>query len=333
MSGTSPLLFQPITVGRLSLKHRVVHAPLTRFRNFKYTHIPYTDLMKEYHIQRASTPGTLIIAEATLISLKAAGDANSPGIWTDKQIAAWKEDCYIYLQLAAIGRVAPLSGLEADNITLVGPSPIPLSTQPLPIPRELTKDDIKYYVQMFATAPKNAVFGAGFDGVEIHGANGYLIDQFLQDISNQKNDEYGGRNVVGEDRSALSVSPWSTDHELGMPDPYPQFIHVIRELKAAHPNLAYLYAVEPRLAIENGAKLGSVSNDFIREIWTRQTAIQNAQDKGDLIAFGRLFLANPDFPLNKYHRPTFYVPAEDLEAHIGYTDYPFYIDEGNANSD
>ncbi|KAF8978857.1 hypothetical protein BDQ17DRAFT_1382476 [Cyathus striatus] len=371
MSALKPALFQPATVGRLALSHRIVHAPLTRLRNFKHTHVPYTKLMKEYYTQRSS-PGTLIIAEGTLISLEAAGYANSPGIWSDAQVDAWKDIVdavhakggYIYSQIVAIGRAAPLSGLKEDNITLVGPSPIPLSTQPLPIPHELTVPEIHSYINQFAIAAKNAI-RAGFDGVEIHGANGYLIDQFVQDMSNTRSDAYGGSiekrsrfalevtkavaDAVGEDRVGFRVSPWSTTQELGMPDPVPQFTHLIENLKANHPNLAYLHAIEPRYASEEGPLAHpDPSNDFVRRIWaprplitaggyTRESAVEvTEKEGGELIAFGRHFLANPDLPrrleenlpLNKYDRTRFYIPAELPEPEKGYVDYPFYAEVG-----
>ncbi|KAF8998149.1 hypothetical protein BDQ17DRAFT_1400918 [Cyathus striatus] len=358
MSALKPALFQQTTVGRLSLTHRIVHAPLTRLRNFKHTHVPHPKLVKECYSQRSS-PGTLIIYEATQISIEGGGYANVPGIWNDAQIEAWKEIVdpvhakggYIYSQIFAIGRAAQLSELGADNITLVGPSPIPLTTQPLPIPHELTITEIHSYINQFVTAARNTIH-AGFDGVEIRGASGFLIDQFMQDMSNTRSDAYGG-SIEKRSRFALEVTRAvvdavgriSTSQELGMSDPIPQFTHLIENLKANRPNLVYLHAVEPRYASEAGllAHLDP-SNDFIRRIWeprplitaggyTRESAIEvTEKEEGELIAFGRHFIANPDLPrrleenlpLNKYDRTRFYIPIELPEPEKGYVDYPFY---------
>ncbi|KAF8997966.1 hypothetical protein BDQ17DRAFT_1428656 [Cyathus striatus] len=194
--------------------------------------------MKDYYAQRSS-PGTLLIAEGTLISLEAVGYANSPGIWSDTQVEAWREVHSFSNSLHTLvntGRAAQLSGLEVDNITLVGPSPIPLSTQPLPIPHELTIPEIHSYLTQVTNAAKNPI-RAGFDGVEIHGENGYLIDQFLQDMTNTRSDAYGGSvekksrfalevtkavvNIVGEERVGFRVSSWSATQELGVTDPTP----------------------------------------------------------------------------------------------------------------
>lgn len=235
-------------------------APLTRFRgNNKHTH---TDLAVEHYAARASVPGTLIISEATFIAHKASGNTfNGPGIWSDEQIAAWKrvrpiprpsssnaltlatcqvtdavhaKGSYMYLQIWALGRTASPEQLKGEDPSFeyvsAGSVPLPTSTDndatPPPTPRPLTKAEIAEYVQLYATAARNAVERAGFDGVEVHGANGFLIDQFLKETSNDRTDEYGGSPenrarfalevvaavsaAVGEERVGLRLSPWLT---------------------------------------------------------------------------------------------------------------------------
>ncbi|KAF8997297.1 hypothetical protein BDQ17DRAFT_1363446, partial [Cyathus striatus] len=320
MSST-PALFQPIKIGAIELKHRVALAPLTRFRAGKKTHIPNVPLVKEYYTQRASRPGTLLITEATFIAPQ------------QEQIDAWKEitdsvhekGSYIYLQLWAIGRAAYPDVLKSEGIPFVAPPPSLSNHKPPPSPW----------------------------------CNGYLIDQFLQDVSNQRTDAYGGSienrsrfglevvkavvDAIGADRVGVRVSPWSTFQDMRMDNPVPQ-------LPTSHPHsnnapgLAYLHVVEPKTAGNEGithadARLGndssSESNDFLRAIWSPKPVIKSAliraQEKGDIIAFGRRFISNPDLvdrlekniPLAQYNRATFYVPAEDPKAAGGYIDYPF----------
>ncbi|ESK84982.1 nadh:flavin oxidoreductase nadh oxidase [Moniliophthora roreri MCA 2997] len=367
MSQPTPKLFQPFQIGQMQLQHRVAMAPLTRVRSTRF-HDPQP-IMQEYYAQRASTPGTFIVSEATLISPKSGGFPHYPGIFSEKQIEEWRKivdavhskGSYIYMQLIPTGRAADLSHLQAIDPTfeLVSASDIPLSDSPN-IPRALTKTEISEYLDMFATATSNAVHKAGFDGVEIHGANGYLVDQFLQDITNKRTDEYGGSvknrcrfalevvNKIGEtvgfNRTGLRLSPWSEYLEMGMEDPKPTFGYLVQKLKEQHPDLAYVHIIEPRIkgniTVDEPSHSGA-SNDFIREIWapkplissgayTREQAIEVAEKhETEVIAFGRLFLANPDLPkrllrgipLNRYDRSTFYLHGETTER--DYTDYPF----------
>ncbi|KAF8980712.1 hypothetical protein BDQ17DRAFT_1438830 [Cyathus striatus] len=375
-SESTQALFKPIKVGAIELQHRVVLAPLTRLRAGKKSHIPNVPLVKEYYTQRASRPGTLLITEATFIAPQAGGNDNVPGIWNQEQIAAWKEitesvheqGSYIFLQLWAIGRAAFPDILKSEGLSYVAPSPVPLSDRDPFIPRELTLSEIQEYVTLYAKAALNAR-EAGFDGVEVHGANGYLIDQFLQDVSNKRSDNYGGSienrsrfglevvkavvDAVGADRVGVRVSPWSTFQDMRIDNPVPQFAHFASTLKDTHPDLAYLHVPEPRIDgiygkkhSESDARFGndtsSESNDFLRAIWRpkpfisaggyiRESALIRAEEKGDIIAFGRRFIANPDLvnrlenniPLTQYNRPTFFIPAEDPNAAVGYIDYPF----------
>ncbi|EIW60267.1 FMN-linked oxidoreductase [Trametes versicolor FP-101664 SS1] len=370
----SSSLFQPSKVGDITLGHRVVLAPLTRCRaNSAHVH---GDLAVEYYAQRASVPGTLLIAEGTFIAPHAGGlhlGPNVPGIWNEEQIAAWKRvvdavharGSFIYLQLWALGRAADVDQLEAENPDFphVGPSAIPLKDSKGTL-RDLTTSEINEYVEWYGKAAFNAVHGAGFDGVEIHGANGYLVDQFIQDVSNQRTDEYGGSienrvrfalevvgavvKAVGATKSAIRLSPWSEFLDMRMEDPIPTFSYLVARLREQYPDLAYIHVVEPGvLGFIDVEQRKEESNDFIRDIWLprplisagrydRDTAIARADKTGELIAFGRRFIANPDLPrrllknipLALWDRQLFYLPEEPH----GYIDYPFAEDEGKLET-
>lgn len=224
-------LFTPIKVGSMNLSHRIVLAPLTRFRaHSTHVHGPYA---ATYYAQRASVSGTLLISEATYISQAAGGMDYVPGIYTQEQVAAWKEvtdavhekGSFIFCQLWALGRAAfPNVLVKENNSPLVSASNIPLSIRPTAIPHALTESEIKTYIANYAAAARYAI-EAGFDGVEIHCANGYLIDQFLQEVSNVREDGWGGSiekrsrfaievadavvKEVGAERVGLRLSPWS----------------------------------------------------------------------------------------------------------------------------
>ncbi|KAI3613225.1 hypothetical protein WG66_001464 [Moniliophthora roreri] len=359
-------LFQPIKLGAVELKHRVVLAPLTRMRGDSAL-VPQLPIAEEYYVQRGSAPGTLLISEGTAIKPQAASFPNGPGIWSDEQIAAWKKitdavhakGSYIFIQLFASGRVASPSILASLSTELVGPSAIPNTGQDTP--RPLTVDEIHEYVQWFAKAASDSVHKAGFDGVELHLANGYLLNQFLSDTANHRTDEYGGNienrarfplevvgavvKAVGEEHVGARVSPWNTR----MDDPIPQHAYVVREIRERYPNFAYLSVIEPRISgseVLDKPVASSDSNDFLREIWkpkplisaggyTRESAIQQAEKHtNELIAFGRQFISNPDLirrlqedlPSTKYDRSTFY--TNDAK---GYVDYPFYEDQKQGN--
>ncbi|KAJ1299893.1 hypothetical protein OPQ81_005013 [Rhizoctonia solani] len=175
MSSLTRKLVTPLKIGNLTLAHRVIMAPLTRYRaDENHAH---TELGVEYYSQRAEFPGTLLITEATAISPEAGGHDYTPGIWSDEQIRAWKkvtdavhERCsYIFLQLWALGRTADTKALAREGLQFVSASPIPMEKGG-PIPKALSEEEVKQYVEKYAQAAQNAVFKAGFDGVEIHGA-------------------------------------------------------------------------------------------------------------------------------------------------------------------
>ncbi|KAH9939776.1 NADH:flavin oxidoreductase/NADH oxidase [Epithele typhae] len=358
---STPALFTPIRVGDITLAHRVVLAPLTRYRNDD-AHVP-TELGLEYYTQRSSVPGTLLITEATYISPQSSGQPNAPGMYNDAQIASWKKitdavhknGSFIYLQLWALGRAArpALFNKEFPDYPFVSASDIPLKDQPGYTPRPLTIDEIKEYVQWWATAAKDAVERAGFDGVEIHGANGYLVDQFLQDVSNTRTDAYGGSvanrarfalevvdavaAAIGASKTAIRLSPWSLYQDMRMEDPVPTFTHVVEQIKQRHPDLAYLHVVSVG---GPGGKppADPKQNDFIYDLWAprplittggfdRESGIETAEKTGQIIGYGTAFLSNPDLPfrlrenikLNDPDYSTFFT----AKTAQGYTTYPF----------
>ncbi|KAI0676096.1 NADH:flavin oxidoreductase/NADH oxidase [Trametes maxima] len=361
MSSTdTPALFRPIQVGDVNLSHRIVLAPMTRLRADN-NHV-HTDLAIEYYKQRASVPGTLLISEGTFISPQAVGVPNVPGIWNDAQIAAWKKitdavhakGSSIFIQLWALGRAARPELLHQENpdYPYVSASPIALSTSPSD-QAHLVRPEIKEYVQRYASAAANAVHKAGFDGVEVHGAGGYLVDQFLQEVSNKRTDEYGGSiekrarfalevieaivDAVGQNKTAIRLSPWSVFQDMGLKDPKPQFTYLVEQFKQRFPQLAYLH-ITSKGAPDNKGPENPDEEHFIHALWAprlvvttggydRESALKIAEETGQLVGFGRPFIANPDLPfrlrkelpLNEQDVDTFYLP----QSENGYTTYPF----------
>ncbi|KAG8691674.1 hypothetical protein FRC08_010112 [Ceratobasidium sp. 394] len=363
----SSQLFQPLQVGDITLQHRVVMAPLTRYRADKQ-HV-HGDLAVQYYAQRAEVPGTLLITEATFIAAEAGGYNNVPGIWSDAQIAAWKKvvdavhanGSFIYLQLWALGRAAKPEVLKAEgDYPYVSSSPT-LLDEKQGVPQELSKDDIKRYVSLYSQAAKNAVFGAGFDGVEIHSANGYLLDQFLQNNCNTRTDEYGGSPenrarmvlevaeavtaAVGAKRTGIRFSPWGTFQGMRMKNPIPTFSYVLEQLVQRYPDLAYVHFVEPAgnfgpavsRAYEDGAVPVPETNDFARAIWgpriflsaggyDAESALKAADNmKNAGIVFGRYFISNPDLPKRLQTGAAlakFDTKTFYSSGATGYTDYP-----------
>lgn len=363
-------LFKPLKIGRVEVNHRIGMAPLTRLRATD-DRVP-TPLMKEYYGQRAAVPGTLIIAEGTFISATCGGFSNGPGIWREDQVAHWRsiadevhrKGCFIFCQVFAMGRAADFEVARVEGSTVVAPSAIPIEAGGA-VPQAMTVEEIKQMVQDFVDASKNAI-RAGFDGVEIHGANGYLLDQFIQDISNKRDDEYGGSvenrtrlldevikavvEAIGSERVGLRLSPWSTFQGMRMQDPIPQFTDVIN--KASQSRLAYLHLVESRISGAEDSK-GHDRLDFAYELWngplfvaggyTPQEACQLVDEKYPerdiVVIFGRYFISNPDLvyriqeglELDAWDRSTFYV----AQSAVGYSDYQFsqrYLANGPVGS-
>ena len=365
-------LHSPIQVGPFEFSHRVVLAPLTRMRAEEGARPG--PLMAEYYTQRASKGGFLI-SEATIAAPNGNGYLGAPGLYDDSQIEGWKQvtDAVhakggrIFLQLYHAGRQSH-SQLQPDGGQPVAPSAVPHGgvayTEAGWIPntpsRALTLTEIAGLVESFRRA---ALRGkeAGFDGVELHAANGYLFDQFLQDGSNKRSDSYGGSfenrarfllevteaviSVWGSDRVAVRLGPSGSWGDMSDSDPEGLFTYVAEKLDAM--KLAYLHLIEPRVLgnVDDASKdQNPVAAQLIRQHYhgviiaaggfKRDTAeaILQAGD-ADLVAFGRDFIANPDLPerllkglpLNPYDRPTFFGGTE-----IGYTDYPFHAGEALA---
>lgn len=355
-------LFEPLQVGPNKLSNRLVMAPLTRFRADD-NHVPLP-MVKDYYAQRACVPGTLLISEATIIAPPAGGYPNVPAIFTEDQIKGWKEvtdavhakGSYIWLQLWALGRAASQEVLTSTGDgDFVSSSDVPIA-EGSPAPRPLTEDEIQQYIQHYAQAASNAVKKAGFDGVEIHGANGYLIDQFTQDTANKRTDKWGGSvenrsrfglevtkavvEAVGAERTGIRLSPWSSFQGMKMAEPIPQFTHLIAGLKDL--KLAYLHLVESRIA-GNADIEATEKNDPFIEQWgktspiflaggftpdsSRQAVDAQYKDKDVAIVFGRYWISTPDLvfriengiELTPYNRDLFYNAKEAK----GYVDWPF----------
>jgi 2,4-dienoyl-CoA reductase-like NADH-dependent reductase (Old Yellow Enzyme family) len=347
-----PTLFDPVKIGAWNLPNRILLAPLTRARAGA-ERIPNT-LMAEYYTQRA-TAG-LIISEATSVTPMGVGYADTPGVWSPAQVAGWKlitESVHkaggrILLQLWHVGRisdpmflhgalpVAPSAIASAGNVSLVRPP------KPFVTPRALELAEIPGVVEAYRQGAVNAQL-AGFDGVEIHGANGYLLDQFLQDKSNRRTDGYGGPienrarlmlevtdaviSVWGADRVGMHLAPRGDSHDMGDSNLAATFGYVARELGKRR--LAFICARESlgekRIGPELKAAFGG--SYIANEKFTKSTAEQVlAAGEADAVAFGVPFLANPDLPerfrqnapLNPPDPTTFYAPGPK-----GYVDYPF----------
>lgn len=338
----------------------MVMAPLTRCRADAQTRVP-TPLMTEYYRQRAGAG--LIITEATVVTAKGVGYPATPGIYSDAQTAAWKkiteavheEGGIIYLQLWHCGRSSHSSFLggelpvSSSAVAIPGEVYTPLGMKPYETPRALTLDEIRQIPELYAHGARQAM-AAGFDGVEIHGANGYLIDQFLRDGVNRRTDDYGGNianrtrllleiaaavcGVWGKDRVGLRLSPGGTFNGMSDSNPDKHFTYIAE--KVSELGLGYLHIVE---ADESDLRHGGtvVNTRALRKAFRgtlllcggyTQASAEEAltSDRADLIVFGKLFLANPDLPkrfeknlaLNAWDETTFYGGSEK-----GYTDYAF----------
>jgi N-ethylmaleimide reductase len=372
-----PSLFSPLKVGPYHLKHRLVMAPLTRMRAAKPSLAP-RPLNAEYYAQRA-TPGGLIVAEASPVVATGFGSPGVPGIYSEQQVKGWREVVdavhnkggVIFLQLWHVGRVSH-SSFQPGGVLPVAPSAVPISetlktmtadgkVSTYETPRALATDEIPGIIDSFRQAARNAL-AAGFDGVEIHGANGYLLEQFLQSRTNLRTDRYGGSienralllteitqaviEVWGANRVGVRLSPYGIANDSGEADPMPLYSHVIQSFNPL--GLAYLHFIEPR---SSGAGRAEVNHQNVpsamvlfRPIWNgvlisaggfTGEAANAAISAGhaDAIAFGRIFISNPDlprrlrhgYPLTPYNRATFYGGEE-----AGYTDYPAHDELAQA---
>ena len=347
----SAALQDPLSVGDLRLPNRVIMAPLTRSRAGA-ERLPNA-LMAQYYAQRASAG--LIMSEATSVSPMGVGYAGTPGIWSQAQVTGWKGVTQavhraagrIFLQLWHVGRisdpifldgalpVAPSALAPRGNVSLVQPK------KPYVTPRALKRSEIPGIVESYRQGAANAQ-AAAFDGVEVHGANGYLLDQFLQDGSNHRTDDYGGSlenrarlmlevadavvSVWGPGRVGMHLAPRADAHDMGDSDRPATFGYVARELGKRR--IAYLCAREYRAEGSLGPALKAAFGGvyIANEQFTKDSAEETlAAGNADAVAFGKLFIANPDLPerfargaaLNPPDPQTFYSGG----AH-GYTDYP-----------
>jgi N-ethylmaleimide reductase len=361
-------LFDPIQVGDWRLRNRIVMAPLTRNRSPNAVPPAIT---ATYYAQRASAG--LLITEGAIISQQAQGYANVPGLYAAEQLEGWKrvtdavhaQGGKIVTQLWHVGRVSHVD-LQPGGGKPVAPSAITAKTRTVLIkdgipaftetsePRALDAAELPDIVRSYATAARNAVEVAGFDGVEIHGANGYLLDQFLKTGSNKRTDDYGGSienrarlmlevtravvDAIGGGRTGIRLSPVTPANDIHDDDPQPLFDHVVRQL--APLNLAYIHVIEgatggPREVADRPFDYAALKAAYRQAGGKGAWMLNNGYDKplaekalkegADLIAFGRPFISNPDLvrrlqedaPLNRADPKTFYGGGES-----GYIDYP-----------
>ena len=363
-----PTLFDHVTAGDLKLANRIVMAPLTRNRSPDAIPGPFA---ATYYTQRA-TAG-LIITEATAITQQGQGYSDVPGLYGTEQLDAWKKVTHdvhaaggkIVVQLWHVGRVSHTS-LQPDNGAPVAPSAITAKTKTVLIkdgkaefvdtsaPRALRAQELPELVHSYQAAARNAVETAHFDGVEIHAANGYLLDQFLKSGANHRTDDYGGsienrarlllevaRSVtgaVGGGRTGIRLSPVTKANDIMDADPQPLFDYVVRELASL--NLAYIHIIEG----DTGGKRELAERPFdyaalkaayrqaggkgawmVNNGYDQKLAETAVQDGDDLVAFGKLYIANPDLvarigqggPFNDGNKATWYGGGAE-----GYTDYP-----------
>jgi N-ethylmaleimide reductase len=363
-----PSLFDPTQAGEIRLANRIVLAPLTR--NRAPGAVP-TALMAEYYAQRAS--GGLLITEATAISHQGQGYADVPGLYGSEQLDGWKHVTRavhgaggkIVVQLWHVGRVSH-TDLQPGGGQPVAPSAITANTKTVLIrdgvptfvetsaPRALRSDELPGIVHSYQAAARNAVETAGFDGVEIHGANGYLLDQFLKTGSNRRGDDYGGSienrarlllevvravtGAIGGGRTGIRLSPVTPANDVHDPDPQPLFDYVVRQLATL--NLAYIHIIEgatggPRELPDRPFDYAALKDAYraaggqgawmVNNGYDKDLAEQAVADGADLVAFGKPYIANPDLverlrrnaQLNKPDQATFYGGGAK-----GYTDYP-----------
>jgi N-ethylmaleimide reductase len=368
MIGRMPTLFDPVQAGSLQLRNRIVMAPLTRNRSPDAIPTPLADA---YYSQRASAG--LLITEATAISAQGQGYADVPGLYGTEQLDAWKrvtdavhaKGGRIVVQLWHVGRVSHVD-LQPGGQQPVAPSAIAAKTKtylikdgagsfvPTSEPRALDAGELPGIVHDFRHAARHAVTTAGFDGVEVHGANGYLLDQFLKTGANKRTDAYGGSienrarlflevmravaEEVGGGRTGVRISPVTPANDVADEDPQALFEYLVRKL--APLGLAYIHVIEgatggPReiadrpfdyAALKHAYRAAGGSGAWMVNNGYDGALAQKAVDEGaDLVAFGRPYIANPDLverlqagaALNTPDKTTFYGGGEK-----GYTDYP-----------
>jgi N-ethylmaleimide reductase len=354
-----PTLFDSYRLGKLQLPNRIAMAPLTRNRAKTGINTP-TALTAEYYAQRASAG--LIVAEATQVIPEGQGYQDTPGIHSAEQVAAWKQVTdavhakggHIFLQLWHVGRISHVS-LQPNGQAPVAPSAIRAKSKTfvnntftdVSEPRALRLDEIPAIIEGYRKGAANAI-AAGFDGVEIHGANGYLLDQFLRNGTNQRTDAYGGSienrarlmlevsraivEEIGAERTGIRISPVTPANDASDSDPQPVFNHVVEQLDRL--NLVYVHVIEGSTGaardyapFDYGALRSRFRNTWIvNNGYTGEMAEEAvASGRADMVAFGRPFISNPDLverlrrkaPLAELNRATLYGGGAE-----GYTDYP-----------
>jgi N-ethylmaleimide reductase len=349
-----PSLFSPIEIGAVTAPNRIFMAPLTRGRSTD-AHVP-TGIMIDYYRQRASSG--LLITEGTGVSRLGLGWPNAPGLWTDEQVEAWKPVTAavhaaggrIFAQIWHMGRLArpDVTGLTPLSSSVTR-APYHKPENPYAEARAATLDDIKQAQDEYASAATNAI-RAGFDGVQLHGANGYLIDQFLRDGTNHRDDDYGGSpenrirfmresvarvvDAIGADRTAIRLSPNGETQGADDSDPESVFVPAAKALNDL--GIAFLELRELSPEGTFGATKVPKLSPKIREVFRRPLVLNQdytlegaeaaiASGVADAVAFGRKYIANPDLverfrqkaPLNDDNMRTWYTPGPE-----GYTDYP-----------
>ena len=361
-------LFTSYTMNGIELQNRFLMAPMTRSRASQPGDVPNA-LMAEYYGQRASAG--IIITEATQVSLQGKGYANTPGIYTQEQIEGWKRvtdavhkaGSRIFLQLWHVGRV---SSEKVNGMQPIGPSAVPAKDTkvyifdgapngdatmiPTDAPREMTQEDIDQAIEEFRQGAANAI-AAGFDGVEIHGANGYLIDEFLRSNSNKRTDQYGGSkenrvrilteitkaviDEVGAERTGVRLSPFITFKDMGDPEILETIMIAAKELNELGATYIHLCEADwddaPEVPESFRQELRSVYENTIivtGNYTPDRAADVVTKDYANLVGFGRKFLTNPDYPAKVAAN----APLNDIsDTHTlfggggarGYTDYPF----------
>ncbi len=347
------ILLEPIKIGELQLKNRVVMAPLTRCRASGKDGRTPNDLMRDYYVQRASAG--MILTEATSVDPMGVGYPNTPGIWSEDHVAGWKNITnavhtaggIILLQLWHVGRVSDssyLNGKQPVAPSAIAPEGHVSLVRPMKnyeTPRALETSEIPGIIEAYRKGAENAK-RAGFDGVEIHGANGYLLDQFLQDGTNKRTDNYGGSienrarlmlevtdailTVWPAGRIGMHLAPRSDSHNISDSNGEATFSYVAKELGKR--KLAFICARESLAENRLGPKLKNLFGGayISNEGFTKESAEEIIQKhEADAVAFGKLFIANPDLPkrfelnvpLNDPRPETFYGSGSE-----GYTDYP-----------
>lgn len=355
MQQATAALFEPTKLGDLTLSNRFVMAPLTRAR--AVNHLP-NDLMADYYAQRASAG--LIITECTMVTPQTSAFGNDPGIYSPEQIAGWKKTTQavhqaggkIFMQIWHAGRAAhPLinqgkEAVSASNLAIDGETHTPEGKQPYTAPHALTQEEITAIVQDFRQGAANAI-AAGFDGVEIHGANGYLVDQFLRDSANQRSDNYGGSlenrarflteilaavtAEIGSGRVGLRLSPLNSFNSMKDSDPEDWLRYLAEHLNTF--DLAYLHLMRDDFFGVQKANVVPIARKHYQGHLMVNMGYDAAEaaevlrnNEADSVAFGKAFIANPDLParikagaaLNTPNPDTFYTAGPE-----GYTDYPF----------